>query len=72
MEELVPTPANLKGCTSKPLFDAVPICHYIVPVLHLVIGIGNGLMDSMFEWIEEHHVGRAQNKLLLISLYLQK
>jgi len=53
MEELVLTPTKLKGCTSKPLFDAVPIHHSIVPVLHLVIGIGNCLMDSMFEWIEE-------------------
>jgi hypothetical protein len=50
---LFPTPDNLKGCTQKPLIDAVPISNYIVPVLHLLIGIGNVLVDSIFEWVEE-------------------
>jgi hypothetical protein len=50
---LLPTPTNLKGCTEKPLFDAVPISNYTVPVLHLLIGIGNILVDSIFEWVEE-------------------
>jgi len=49
----LPTLANLKGCTQKPLFDAVPISNYIAPVLHLVIGIGNILVDSIFEWVEQ-------------------
>ena len=50
---LLPTPTNLNGCTEKPLFDAVPISNYIVPVLHLLVGIGNILVDSIFEWVEE-------------------
>jgi len=49
----LPTLANLKGCTQKPLFAAVPISNYIAPVLHLVIGIGNILVDSIFEWVEQ-------------------
>jgi len=49
----LPTLANLKGCTQKPLFAAVPISNYIAPVLHLVIGIGNILVDSIFVWLEQ-------------------
>jgi hypothetical protein len=40
-----------QGCTKIPLFDSVAIKNYIVPVLHLLIGIGNNLVDSLFEWI---------------------
>jgi hypothetical protein len=45
---LLPTPTNLKGCTETPLFDAAPISNYIVPVLHLLVGIGNILVDSLY------------------------
>jgi hypothetical protein len=50
---MLPTPDNLKGCTDKPLFNAVPICNFVIPVLHIIIGIGNTLVDCIFEWIEE-------------------
>jgi len=39
--------------TEKPLFDSVPIRNYIVPVLHLAIGIENILVDAIFEWVEQ-------------------
>jgi hypothetical protein len=35
------------------LFDAVPISNYILPILHIVIGIGSALVGSIFEWVEE-------------------
>ena len=51
---MLPTPDNLKGCTDKPLFNAVPICNFVIPVLHIIIGIENIFVDCIFEWIEEH------------------
>jgi hypothetical protein len=47
------TPETIMGCTDKPLFDAVPVCNYILSILHIIIGIGNSLVGSVFEWIEE-------------------
>ncbi len=37
---------------NSPLFDAVPINNYIVSVLHIIIGIGNSLVDVLFDWVE--------------------
>jgi hypothetical protein len=36
----------------RPLIDAVPIENFILSVLHIIIGIGNTLIDGFFEWIE--------------------
>jgi hypothetical protein len=47
-------PENIEGCTDKPLFNAIPICNFVIPILHVIIGIGNSLVDCIFEWIEEH------------------
>jgi hypothetical protein len=44
---------NIKGCTELPLFDSVPGKNYIVPVLHLLIGVGNNLLESLLEWVSE-------------------
>jgi len=46
---LASVPENLKGCTEEPLFDCVPVDNYIIPVLHLLIGIGNNLLNSLLE-----------------------
>lgn len=47
------TPQNIRGCTEIPLIDAVPIENFILSVLHIVIGVGNSLVDAFLEWIEE-------------------
>jgi len=44
---------NMKVYTELPLFDSVPIEKHIVPVLHLLIGVGNNLLESLLEWIYE-------------------
>ncbi len=36
-----------------PLFDSVLVENYIVPVLHLLICIGNNLIESLLEWVSE-------------------
>lgn len=46
-------PENIKGCTMRPLFDAVPVSNYILCMLHIIIGVGNTLIGSLLEWVEE-------------------
>ena len=36
-----------------PLIDAVPIENFILSVLHILIGMGNSLVDCFLEWVEE-------------------
>jgi len=45
-------PSNIMGCIKTPLIDAVPIENFILSVLHIIIGIGNTLVDAFYEWIE--------------------
>jgi hypothetical protein len=40
---LTEAPQNIKGCTEKPLIDAVPLENFILSILHIVIGVGNTL-----------------------------
>jgi hypothetical protein len=40
------------GCTKVPLIDAVPIENYILSILHIIIGVGNSLLNVFHEWIE--------------------
>jgi hypothetical protein len=47
------TPQNLKGVTNRPLIEAIPVSNYILPILHIIIGMGNSLVDAFLEWIEE-------------------
>jgi hypothetical protein len=43
----------LNGCTEEPLFGSIPVDNYIIPVLHLLINIGNNLLNSLLEWVAE-------------------
>jgi hypothetical protein len=44
--------SNGMGCVKRPLIDAIPIDNFILSVLHIIIGIGNTLLDDFYEWIE--------------------
>lgn len=35
------------GVKTEPLFDAIPVSHYILPILHLTIGKGNDILDHL-------------------------
>jgi hypothetical protein len=50
---LAEKPDKIFGCTHSPLFDAVPIKNCIVSVLHIIIGIGNSLVDISFDWVSK-------------------
>ncbi len=45
-------PSNVLGCVKRPLIDAVPIENFVLSVLHIIIGIGNSILDTLFQWIE--------------------
>jgi hypothetical protein len=34
------------GVRGKPIFDAIPLRHFITPILHLTIGKGNNVLDN--------------------------
>jgi hypothetical protein len=46
------------GCTHSPIFDAVPVENFIISMLHIIIGIGNSLLD--FFWVDWMEDGTAQ------------
>ena len=42
------------GMKQKPWWDLIPITHYMVPLLHCMIGVGNQLLDMLRDIINEH------------------
>jgi hypothetical protein len=46
-------PENLLICTRVPLFDLVLIENYIIPILHILIGVGNALVNAVLEFVDE-------------------
>jgi hypothetical protein len=71
---LAEIPQTIRGCTENPLFDAVPVS-YVLSVLHIIIGIGNSLIDGLFEWVEERvkqltvHEMEARNSVLFVEVH---
>jgi hypothetical protein len=61
---LTVSPENKRGCTEKPLLDAVPIENYIVPALHILIGVENALVNAVLEFVEEQ-IERLPEELLI-------
>jgi hypothetical protein len=45
-------PKEVMGVTATMIFDAVPLENWIVPVLHLSIGVGNGLLKQFLDWLD--------------------
>ena len=41
------------GMKEKPLFDAIETCRYIVPPLHTMLGVGNGLLANFKEFVDD-------------------
>jgi hypothetical protein len=34
------------GARTRPIFDAIPLAHFITPILHITIGKGNNVLDN--------------------------
>jgi hypothetical protein len=50
------------GVKKKPWWPFIPVTHYIVPLLHCEIGIGNQLLDMLRDIINEHLENMACTK----------
>ena len=47
------TPANIKGCVDEPLIDCIELNLYVFPVLHIMIGLGNKVVNDFFHWTDQ-------------------
>jgi hypothetical protein len=45
-------PSTVMGCVNRPLIDAVQVENFILSILHIIIGVGNSLLDVFYGWIE--------------------
>ena len=43
----------LQGQKSIPIWSFIPIRNVLIPVLHIVLGLGNDLVSNFFEWVDE-------------------
>ena len=42
----------LKGVRDAPLWDFIPIKNVIPPILHILLGLGNDLVNKLLEWLD--------------------
>lgn len=49
---LTNTPNNKKGCVDEPLINCIEPIIYIPPILHIMIGMVNKLLDKFFKWVD--------------------
>ena len=47
------TPGELRGVVDFPVWSFVDVRHFLVPILHLQIGLGNNALDSFYDWVDE-------------------
>ena len=40
-----------RGCVDVPLFDCVPILLYVFPILYVMIGVSNKVLNDFFLWV---------------------
>ena len=50
--ELRNTAKTKKGCVNEPLIDCVEPISYIPPILHIMLGLGNKVLDDFFKWVD--------------------
>ncbi|KAL7530344.1 hypothetical protein ACHAXR_003439, partial [Thalassiosira sp. AJA248-18] len=59
MEELLEVAAEVdggaakQGVKAKPWWPFIPLRNYMIPLLHVLIGIGNDLLESFRDWVNE-------------------
>ena len=41
------------GVKKAPWWDFIPLHHYMIPLLHVLIGIGNDILDSFLDFVSE-------------------
>mmetsp|Transcript_16263 Transcript_16263/g.23225 ORF Transcript_16263/g.23225 Transcript_16263/m.23225 type:complete len:96 (+) Transcript_16263:1717-2004(+) len=62
----------------RPLIDAVAVENFILSVLHILIGMGNVLIETYLEWIEERVEKltlaevEARNRIIYATIQLEQ
>jgi hypothetical protein len=47
-------PRDICGVVSYPIWDFLEPSHYILPELHIEIGLHNNALDRSYNWVEDH------------------
>ena len=61
------TSSEKKGCVQTLLFDSVPIENQFFSLLHVEIGVGNKIIYSYFEWINERIEPISEDEVNMIN-----
>lgn len=59
------------GCIDKPMIDCIEISSYVFPVLHIMIRLGNKLIDKFFRWVDLRVDMIPEEEILLRKEWLQ-
>jgi len=60
------------------VWDFIEPSHYVVPILHIEIGLVNNAIDNFYDWVEDHiedgtpNEAMCRNKMILLGTELQK
>ena len=56
---------NRMGVKTKPYWDFIPFENYVLPMLHLMIGVGNDIFSYFMDTIEKHiiKVSEKENRV---------
>ncbi len=46
-------PKDISGVVMYPVWDFNETCHYVVPILHIEIGLVNNAVDNFYDWVED-------------------
>jgi hypothetical protein len=47
-------PVEIRGVVDFPLWDFIPVSHYIYPVLHGEIGLVNNVLDALYDILDDN------------------
>ena len=71
-------PRDISGVVMYPVWDIIEPSHYVVPILHIEIGLVNNVMDNFYDWVEDHveaatpEEKMCRNKMILMDTELRK
>jgi hypothetical protein len=71
-------PKDISGVVTYPVWDFIEPSHYIIPILHVEIGLVNNALDNFYNWVEDYievaspEEKLCRNKLILLDTEVQR
>jgi len=62
--------SGLVGQKEEPLWTFIPVQNYLVPLLHLLLGLGNNLLDNYFSWLDYRIENRTPEEVEACNMAL--